>query len=30
MTMLYAIGIVSFVGALLYSMYATLKSFNSI
>jgi len=28
MTLLYTIGIVAFVGSLVYSMYATLKSFN--
>ena len=30
MTVLYIIGIVAFVGSLLYSMYATLKSFEGI
>jgi len=30
MTFLYVIGIVAFVGSLLYSMYATLKSFKAI
>jgi len=30
MTLLYVIGIVAFVGSLVYSMYATLKSFKAI
>jgi len=30
MTVLYVIGVVAFVGSLLYSMYATLKSFEAI
>ena len=29
MTLLYVIGIVAFVGSLVYSMYATLKSFKA-
>ena len=29
MTVLYVIGVVAFVGSLIYSMYATLKSFKA-
>ncbi len=28
MNLLYAVGLIAFVGSLVYSMYATLKSFN--
>ncbi len=29
MSILYAVGIVAFVGAILYSMYSTMKSFSA-
>lgn len=29
MSIIYAIGIIAFVGSLIYSMYATIKSFES-